>query len=78
MTREEAKKELDQLEPQADEAWDRVVKETQAWDAHYNELLRQMSDLVANKPSSVGACHKRWLPLHTRKQQLKSFLELTN
>ncbi len=76
MTREEAQKELAELEPRESEAWSRVVAETTAWENAYSDLRSQMERHVTNKPSVVGAVQKRWLPLHARKQQLKAFLEL--
>lgn len=76
MSKEEAIKELSELEPKEAEAW-AAVEEVILLKSKCNQELELLfqARIKALDDDRVKR-EVEWLPLHTRKQQLKTFIEM--
>lgn len=77
MTRSEAQQELSTLEPLESAAWQEVVCVD---DTYHQTMIRLEAERQVAKAEADQhglTARQVWLPLHKRKQQLKSFLEIS-
>ncbi len=76
MTREEAEKELAELEPKVDLAWKAVTDRAEIRNKKYSELKAKLEMVYPDSERDLKILDDAWLPLYSRKQHLKKFLGL--
>ncbi len=77
MTREEAQKELAELEPREVEVWDKITRSTELRDLDIKRHEDSIRDIRMATDELLRRHNAEWIPLYDRKRQLKTFLELT-
>lgn len=76
MTKEEAQKELWELEPLEVAAWNKATQLIEKRNTERERLLRQAAEVNPRFEPMIKEANDEWMPLYKRATQLRTFLEV--